>query len=267
MEEWDRQFLEKMWEKAAAKQEIEKLAEAVVRGEEKRAALRKKGERAGMAGFLRDIFRGIGIRQIYAGMADVLCISFTVTICLLCLLMQSIGVLGIRAEAAAFVGSPLLYGCIFLLFWMKDAQSDVYGLQMSCKYTFFHLLAARMFAASLLGMGCNGLYVLVLFLRYQADGLRLAAISFSALTCFSLLLTVGLEKGRRFGWAAAACGGWAAVNLAVFFQFPEGYGALLQRIPAYLFLAVGAAGTALYLRQLVFITTLKFRKEYSDAAD
>lgn len=311
MEERDRQFLEKMWAKAEAKEESRKLAESLVRREgdaampakplvrgekgaimpaealarreedaimsaealvrrreaARRAAPLESGRCPGMAVFFRDMFRGIGIRQIYGGMADVLCISAAVTGLLLYLLTQSVGGLGISADAAVFCGSPLLYGCIFLLFWMKDAQSDVYGLEMSCKYTFFHLLAARMFAASLLGMGCNGLYVLVLILRYRADGLRLAAVSFSALACFSLLLTAGLEKGKRFGWAAAVCGGWVTVNLTAFFRFPNGYGALLERIPAYLFLAGGAAGTALYLRQLLLMTTLKFRKEYSDAAN
>lgn len=305
MEARDRQFLDKMWSKAEEKEENEKLAETIVcnnmdaaesasgkfghsrfgnskyacrmpelekpqqrtavDSERVFAALAENG--TGMTGFFRDMFRGIGMRQIYAGMADVLCISFAVTFCVLYLLMQSTRSLGVSMDAAVFGGSPLLYVCLFLLFWVKDAQSGVYGLQMSCKYTFFHILAARMFAASVLGMGCNGLYVLVLILRYQADGLRLGAISFSALACFSVLLMAGIEKGRRFGWAAAVCGGWAAVNLTAFFCFADAYGELLGRIPVYVFLAGGAGCAALYFRQLLFMTTLGFRKEYSDASN
>lgn len=269
MELQDRQFLEKMWAKVAAKEESEKLAEEIVRGEESTLRIAAPGnrKRLSMFTFLRDMFLGMGIRQVYAGMTDVICISFTITFCLLYLLMQSTRDFNVSMDMVVFAGSPLLYGCIFLLFWMKDAQSDVYGLQMSCKYTFFHILAARMFAASLLGMGCNGLYVLVLILRYQADGLRLVAISFSSLTCFSVLLLAGIEKGRHFGWAVAVCVGWVSVNLIAFFNFTYAYKDLLGRIPVYLFLVVGAAGTMFYLWQLLFMTTLKFRKEYSDASN
>ena len=289
MEARDREFLEKMWSKAEVREESEKLAEAIlsreksmllIRNEEpsnvpvKHGVFRAKAsnktdsaEPLSMTAFLKDMFRGIGIGQVYAGMADVLCISFAVTVCLLYLLTQGARSQGVSMDMAVFSGSPLLYGCIFLLFWMKDAQSDVYGLQMSCKYTFFHVLAARMLAASLLGMGCNGLYVLVLILRYQADGLRLGAISFSALACFSVLLMTGIEKGRHFGWAAAVCVGWVSVNLAAFFNFTYAYGELLGRIPVYLFLAVGAGAAILYFRQLLFMTTLTFRKEYTDASN
>lgn len=256
METGGREFLEKMWEKAEKQEESEKLAEVIV-----------DGEKRNMVIFFHDLFRGIGIGQIYIGMADVLCISLAITCGLLYLLTQSARSLGISMDMVVFAGSPLLYGCIFLLFWMKDAQSDVYGLQMSCRYTFFHVLAARMFAASLLGMGCNGLYVLVLILRYQADGLRLGAISFSGLTCFSVLLMTGIEKGRHFGWAVAVCIGWMVINLAAFFNFTYAYVELLRRIPVYLFLTVGAVGVVLYFRQLLFMTTLKFRKEYSDASN
>ncbi len=260
MEIQEREFLEKMWAKAQEKEKNERLAEAIIR-REKSVAL------PSMAIFLRDMFQGIGIRQIYAGMADVLCISYAATFCLLYLLTRGIGSLGISTDMAVFAASPLLYACIFLLFWIKDAQSGVYGLQMTCRYTFFHILAARMLAASLLGMGCNGLYVLVLILRYQADGLRLAAISFSALACFSVLLMAGIEKGKRFGWAAAVCVGWVAANLAAFFNLARAYAELLNHIPVYLFLAWGAGSLALYFRQLLFMTTLGFRKEYSDASN
>lgn len=276
MEVQDRDFLAGMWAKAETKEENVKLAEKIIREKDMSAEFAEniKGsgniEKTGhtvTAVFFLEMIRGIGIRQVYAGMADVLCIAFAGTGFLLYLLMRCVTGLGVSMDIAVFCGSPLLYGCIFLLFWIKDKQNAIYGLQMSFKYTFFHVLAVRMLAASLLGMCWNGLYVAVLILRYRVDGLRLLAISFSSLACFSVLLMAGMEKGRHFRWAAAVCVGWVAVNLTALYNFAGIYGELLGRIPVYLFLGAGAAGMLFYFRQLLFMTTLTFRKEYSDASN
>lgn len=259
----EKRFMEGVWEKVREKEKEEKLAEAMLR---KISGPSARG-RAVSAGNMGNLLRGIVFRQVCEGMADVLFISFVIAVTVLYLLIRCVAELGISADIAVFGAAPILYACIFLLFWARDAQSGIYGLQMSYRYTFFHVLAARMLAASLLGMCFNGVYVLVFFLRYEADALRLMAVSFSSLTVFSVLLMAGIVRGRHVRWAVAVCAGWAAVNAAALSCWPQGYGEALRRIPAGLLLGAGAAALCVYLRQLLYMTTLKFRKEYSDAAN
>lgn len=259
----EKRFMEGVWEKVQEKEKEERLAEAMLR---KASEPPSKGRAASVEN-MGNLIWEIAFRQVCEGMADVLFISFVITVTVMYLLIRCVAELGISMDIAVFGASPILYACIFLLFWARDAQSGLYGLQMSYRYTFFHILAARMLAASLLGMCFNGMYVLVFFLRYEADVLRLMAVSFSSLTFFSVLLMAGIERGRQFRWAVAVCVGWAAVNAAALSCCPQGYGEALRRIPAGLLLGAGAAGLCVYLRQLLYMTTWKFRKEYSDAAN
>lgn len=259
----EKDFMEGMWAKVQEKEKDGRLAEEVLRKASKASA----GGHVSLAGNMGSLLWEIGFRQACEGMTDVLFISFTAAAAVMYLLMRCVSELRISADIAVFGASPVLYACIFLLFWIRDAQNGIYELQMSYRYTFFHVLAVRMLAASLLGMCFNGLYVLMFFLRYEADALRLMAVSFSSLTCFSVLLMAGIEKGRHFRWAAAVCAGWTAVNIAALSCNPQGYAEVLRRIPVGLFLGMGAAGMGIYLRQLLYMTTLTFRKEYSDAAN
>lgn len=264
----EEQFMDGMWRKAEEKERYGKLAEALVAQdrERPREAVKRPGH-GSMPAFFREMIQEVGLFRLYGGMADVLCISLLIAIAAQYLLMRCAAELGVGMDIVVFCASPILYACIFVLFWIKDAQSGVYELQMSCKYTFFHVLAARMLAASLLGLGFNSLYVLVLLTRFEADGVRLMAISVSSLACFSVLLMAGMEKGKHILVAGAVCAGWVAVNAAALFGFARIYGELLRRIPVYLFWGAGLAGMCLYVRQLYFMTTLTFRKEYSDATD
>ena len=255
MDRQQKQFLEGMWARVEEKEQNEKLAKV----------WEKKTPRRGVAAFFWDLYRELGPGQLLAGMGDVFCLAFVISLLVLYLLMKCMADLVASADLVVFCASPVLYVCIFLLFWCKDVQNGCYGLHMSYKYTFFHVLAVRMLAASFLGMGGNGLYILVLFLQYKVDVIRLLAVSFSSLTCFSVLLLAGMERGRRVGWAVAVCGIWLVLHVTALLYFPQVYGAFLGWIPVYVFLATGLCSLWLYLRQLQYLTTLLFRKEYSDA--
>ncbi|MBU3876052.1 hypothetical protein HGO97_009535 [Faecalicatena sp. AGMB00832] len=65
MKQSEQKFLEEMWKKAERKEENLRLAEELSR-------IPKK---AGGESFMWDIFCGIGVRQMFAGMADILFVS------------------------------------------------------------------------------------------------------------------------------------------------------------------------------------------------
>ena len=137
---------------------------------------------------------------------------------------------------------------------------------MSYKYTFLHLMTARMFSNSLIGIGLNLIYAAVLSVRYSADFLRLAATAFASLMIFSLLLAMGIERGKKTGWGAAAGAGWILANLVFFQMSAAWYERLMEGIPVLLFAVVGAVAAVVHVRQLLVMTGQPFRKEYADAA-
>ena len=68
MTQRDKEFLEDMWKKAEEKEQNMRLAEE----------LTKTPPNTGVNSFLWDLFRGIGFGQLYAGMGDILTVSFCI---------------------------------------------------------------------------------------------------------------------------------------------------------------------------------------------
>lgn len=246
------EFLDGVWERIHEKEQAARIYEAV---EQPRAV------RFGILGLLGRF----SVSELMFGMWDVLAVSFMAAVLLIFMLVRLSGSHGQNMDALAFIGAPFFYGIIFVLGWQKERQSMAYGLEMSCKYTFFHVLAARMLFCSLLGMGFNLAYVLVLALKYEGDHVRLFALSFSALMIFSLLLAAGLKLGRRFVWAVVLGGLWIIVNLVGMIWLPEGYRRLMVKLPLWLVVFVGIAAAAFYGYVLHGLTARTFRKGYLDA--
>lgn len=251
------EFLEAMWKKAERKEENLRLAEELSRMPEKQ----------GVESFLWDIFCGIGVRQMFAGMADILLVSFCIAVLFLFFCLRMVGVGWITAYGAVFTSAPALYAAVFYLSIVKERQNETYDQLMSCKYTFFHLMTARMFFSSLLGLGCNLVYVLILGMECQADIPRLLAAAFASLMFFSLLLVLGIEKGRRIGWGVAVSGSWIVGNLLLLGTVSNWYMKMLEKVPTLLLAAAGIVAAVAYIRHLSALCGQTFRKEYTNAAN
>ena len=94
----ENEFLETMWEKAERKEENLKLA-----GELSRMPVQE-----GLDSFLWDMFCGIGIRQLYAHMTDILLLSFSLTVLLFYIGLKVVGVGSVTASGAVFAAAPVL---------------------------------------------------------------------------------------------------------------------------------------------------------------
>ena len=257
MSDSEQKFLEGMWRKAEKKEQALLLADSIL----------QEPLKPDFSGFLKNIFFGIGLKRLYADMADIISLAFAVTLLLFYIILQFVLAQGNTIYTAAFLSAPLLYAGIFFLSWAKERGCAVYSLQMTCKYTFFHLLAARMFGESLLGIVINGIYALLLMLRYHGDGVRLLALSFTSLMLFSMMLILGFTRNRGLGGAILYGGGWYALNLSGILFLPVSYGKLLEAMPIYVLMGIGAAVLWVYLRRLLVLTELSFRKEYANAKD
>ncbi|MFQ7552094.1 MAG: hypothetical protein ACLRMZ_19535 [Blautia marasmi] len=88
-----------------------------------------------------------------------------------------------------------------------------------------------MFLNSLLGFGVNLVYAVILAVRYEADVPRMLATAFASLMIFSLLLVLGIERGKKISWGAAVSGMWIIGNLLLTGLAGDWYGILLEQIP------------------------------------
>lgn len=253
----DQDFLNGMWKRAEEKEQNLSLARELMLHSD-------NGKRKS---FLWDIWSGLGIRTLYAGMTDILAVAFTAAVLLLYLAFKLVLTGTATAYSAAFTTAPVIYASIFYLSLVKEQQNGTYEQQMSYKYTFFHLLAARMFTNSMLGMFFNLCYTLILIIRYSADALRILSLSFASLMLFSLLLAAGIEHGRRIGWGVFLSAFWIILNLLLFSTLHTWYQMILEQVPVILLLITGVAAALIYSSQVMSITRLSFRKEHANAAN
>lgn len=256
MKQSEQDFLNGMWKKAEEKEQNLYLAqELTIHPDIKKPT-----------SFLWDIWTGLGIRTLYAGMTDILAVAFTAAVLLLYMGFKLVHSGAATAYTAVFTTAPVIYAAVFYLSLVKEQQNRTYEQQMSCKYTFFHLLAARMFANSMLGMVFNLCYTVILIIRYSADALRMLSLSFASLMLFSLFLSAGIERGQRMVWGVLLSAGWIVLNMLMFSAASTWYQQMLEGIPVILLLLTGGAAACIYLKQIMDITKLPFRTAFSNAA-
>ena len=211
------------------------------------------------------MLKGIGPGAVFYGMTDVLAVAFAVTVLCFWAIYSALGQNPLWLPQAVFVSAPLLYGLIFLFSWIKELQNGTFAQQLSYRYTFFHVLAIRMFASSFMGLGVNGIYALLLALRCPVDGVRLFALSFTSLMLFSLILLIGILKGGSIYKGLALGGAWMAVQAGGALFFNGDYQRLLDAVPIYVLIGAGLGALVIYMRELARFLGVGFRKEYMDA--
>lgn len=259
MNKTDKDFLDGMWDKVRVKQADMQLCQAV---EEDLAT----GSKTDMMSFIRDAYSGIGIRQLLFGMSDCLVVVLFITLIIFYVCYHVAGNSIDTIYSIAFLSAPCLYGFFFLLGWQKEKQSNSYGVLMSCKYTFFHVLAARMLLAGVAGVGFNLAYLLLLIVKYPVELPRLIVISFTSLMLFSMLFAAAIQKGKNIRNALIVVGVWMALNLIAAFNMPALYQGFLMHIPLLALFMAGAAAMLFWMYGLYHMTTLSFRKkEYINA--
>lgn len=255
MKKEDEEFLRGVFRKAEEKERVSRLARV----------LEEERQEPDLFLLLRTFFREAGVRGLYMEMGDVICLSFAVTVLCFWGIYAALGQEPDRLLSAVFISAPVLYGMVFALYWLKEVQNGTYSIQMSCRFTFFHILAVRMFGTSLLGLAVNGIYAAFLTLRCEADGIRIFAVSFTSLMLFSLILLSGIRKGRSIGRGLAAGAGWMILQVAASVLMRAWYQQLLSAVPLLVLLAAGVVILWIYIRELGSLPGVRFRKEFTDA--
>lgn len=219
----------------------------------------KPRQKTGFAEFIRDMVCGLGLKNVFYGVQDAAAITIAVAAGMIAALYGISP--GCREADFEFYGlvfalSPLIYITFFLLSFIKEKTEGCFDVKMSCRYTALHLCAFRMFVCGIFCMIINAISALVIALRAEISFTELAAVSFSSLFLFALVMILSL---LRFG--AKGCfvplGIMAACLVLSTFSW---FNTLLRNIPTAAYLVLGAV--LLVLNQSVLN---KINRRYSYA--
>lgn len=210
----------------------------------------------------RELLSALGLRGIFMGMMDVLAVSMAISVCIFAGIYLYLGVDCQDIYGMIFIFSPTLYACIFSLSYLKEMQMNTFLVQMSCRYTFFHILVFRMMLNSGMAILFNFIYICTLNSRFELSFVKAVALSFSSLMLFSLLLIKSLES-RRIVWhivGISTC--WFLGNLLLLRGMRELYLKWIEEVPLSILGITACFLAFFYLRELKKMLRVRDRRRY-----
>lgn len=235
----DEKVIKEIWGRIEEREKSLKILEGLERKNESR-----------MLPMVRELLGRMGIRGLFYGIADVVALSMIICVCVCMGICAYLRQDPQYAYGILFAFSPMLYACIFCLAYIKEAQIKTISVQMSCRYTFFHVLAVRMFLNSGLAIVFNLIYICAIDRLVGISPVKALALSFSSLMVFSVMLLKTLRRRNKmlgFVWTAAL---WFGVNLLAFHGARPLYMDLVEGIPLGVLAAAGLLAGAVYYREL-----------------
>lgn len=224
-------------------------------------ALERKNE-SNMLTIAKEFISVTGVKGLLNGIADVVAVSMVITICFFIGIYMYLGFGVQNVYSMVFIFSPILYASIFLLSYIKEVQTNTIYIQMSCRYTFFHVLVFRMLLNSGLSVLFNLVYIVTLNSMFHINVIKALALSFSSLMFFSVLLLKSLRyRNKLFGFSFVAAV-WFGLNLLSFYGIRELYIHFIAQIPISILVFTTVIFMALYGKELRNMMKASYRRRY-----
>lgn len=158
-------------------------------------------------------------------------------------------------ELHSYVGivalAPIAFQMVLGLSLLNEQEQNTYELQMTCKYTLYHVLALRMIVAGVFAVMMNAAFCLFVYgNRETAFFLRVLFLSVTALLGYSLIYLTQIMKNSRIKYQVGLYGMWIAGNMVLAACFPKGYLFLAARIPLLLHVILWVALIGLWGRKM-----------------
>lgn len=131
------------------------------------------------------------------------------------------------------IASPLMYQTIAGLFLAAEKECGVYETEMTCKYTFFHVLAVRMIFMSVVCAVCNAA-VCILLLRETGmqTVLRGVFLSVTSLGIYSVCYFAVVIHSVRIRAQFLLIALWSGFLALIYAFFPKIFRFLMMELPA-----------------------------------
>ena len=250
----EKKFIEGVWKKIGDRERELKILDGLERKNENNMPLVAK-----------EFLVRMGIEGFMFGMIDVIAVSVIISVCIFIGIYSYLRLDSQYVYSMLFIFSPTLYTSIFCLSYVKEAQINTINVQMSCRYTFFHVLIFRMLLNSGMAILFNLIYICTLYNRFEMNLIKALALSFSSLMLFSVMLLQSLKRKNKLIGFAEINVVWFGVNLMVFHNEKDLYIDFIGQIPfSVSAIAVFLFG-ALYYRELKKILSMNYKRRYTNA--
>ena len=250
----NKKMIEGVWQKVAEKERNIELANGLDRRNE-----------TDLFYVAKDFLSRMGFKRLLDGMADVITVSMLISIIIFICIYRLIGRNPESIYSLVFIFSPILYASVFILSYIKEVQTNTFKLQMSCRYTFYHVLIFRMTINSGLAIVFNLFYICTLNSKFEINLLKALALSFSSLMLFSVLLLKVLRHRRKVLGFSATSAIWFGINYWAFNSMRGLYMQMIDQIPLGVLLLAIFIFIILYYKELKSMLTMSYKRRYMNA--
>lgn len=250
----EKKFIEDVWKKVEEKErELEILS-----------GLEQKNE-SNMLFMAKEFLARMGIKGLFYGIMDVIAVSMVISICIFVGIYIYLGFDSQYIYSMVFIFSPTLYASIFCLSYMKETQINTINVQMSCRYTFFHVLIFRMLLNSGLAIGFNLIYICTLNQWFEMNLVKALALSFSSLMLFSFMMIKTLGNRNKILNFVRVNVVWFGANILAFQGINGLYMRFIDQIPLNVLVFATFLFGAFYYIELKKIISRNYKGRYINA--
>lgn len=192
-------------------------------------------KREGILVYLGRLYRHIGLGFLMHGMRELFLLviaAYGFGICCYDKLSQT---LANQSHLFIILFSPLVFQLILFLSVLGEREQNTYEVEMTCKYTVYHVLALRMFLVSGFSILLNAIFCTALFWENGMTVLvRMIFLSATALFAYSLLYVSLLTKSARLIYQVLLYGAWLVGNVLFRLLLPMLYEYIVWQLPVVL---------------------------------
>lgn len=250
----EKKFIDGIWKRIEEKERDIKILNGLERKKE-----------SNLLPIAKEFLGRMGIKGLFYGIADVITVSMVISICIFVGVYIYLGFDSQYVYSMIFIFSPTLYASIFCLSYVKETQINTINVQMSCRYTFFHVLIFRMFLNSGLAILFNMIYICTLDRRFDMNPVKALALSFSSLMLFSVMLVKSLGSRNKFlgfVWVSAV---WFGTNIFIFHGSKDLYMRFIEQIPMSVLVIATFLFGCFYYKELKKIISVSHKRRYINA--
>lgn len=204
--------------------------------------------------FLYRLYREIGFLDVMHGMEKIMVPLIAAYAFGIVYLANNVTASASDLYLSVILFSPLVFQLLLCLFFLGEQEQGVYEIELSCKYTMYHLLILRMGIAGLFSVAVNGM-ALVLYGVSQDffGGAFILRLAFLAVSTFLVYFTVYVHlilKSVRIQYQLSLYFTWCVAAVLMRLYIPGMFVYLAMELPLLIHVCIWGAMLGLLMRLL-----------------
>lgn len=182
--------------------------------------------------YFQVLFRRIGFDFLMNGMGRMM--FFILLLYFVCIFCSKLSTEPVTVEIWSYVVilSPVAFLLPMFLGLIGEKEQGMMELQMTCRYTVYHVLTLRMMIATIFAMTVNSIaLMIVLYDEGFRDVLHIVFISITSVLIYTVLFLALLWKRNPLIAQAGLFIGWIVGNFGMSLLMPQIYGFLVMHVP------------------------------------